>query len=438
MLFQEYQSELVARVGEFTGTGALETTVKEDLRERLLGDRVREVSCGSAPLSPELKRFVESCLELPLRDGYGTTETGVVLIDSALGDRVQARRRARTRLPQHGPAVPARRVAAQDRDHHSRVLQAPRGDGRGLRRGRLLPDRRHHGRDRTGPARIPRPPRQRPESAPGRVRHPFPTGARLRHRLARPADLHLRQQRTRLPARRDRAHRGGGEAGREPGRAQLGAARIAATGRTTGRVGVVRDPPRLPGRDRAVQRGERPAVGDPQGPAPPGSRTATATASKPSALGHAARPPPPRRSAEGARPVHPPAVQPRHHRHRTACFYHTDDQGNCPRAHCEGLPVDSIARAVNTLGAGHTGGYRTYNASTPRRRPPARHLRRLAHRRRPHHPPRRGPRHLIHPLRDCPAGLPETQRQVRDRSTPPRSPPSSADSHLRRHIVTGP
>ncbi|MFF7647517.1 hypothetical protein [Streptomyces canus] len=71
MLFQEYQSELVARVGEFTGTGALETTVKEDRRERLLGDRVREVSCGSAPLSPELKRFVESCLELPLRDGTG-------------------------------------------------------------------------------------------------------------------------------------------------------------------------------------------------------------------------------------------------------------------------------------------------------------------------------------------------------------------------------
>ena len=52
-------------------------------------------------------------------------------------------------------------------------------------------------------------------------------------------------------------------------------------------------------------------------------------------------------------------------------------------------------------------------------------------------PPRLKDR-LLYPLRDRPAGLPEAQRQVLDRSMPPRSPPSSADSRLLRHIVTGP
>ncbi|MGI5336526.1 carboxylic acid reductase [Streptomyces sp. CA-181903] len=82
MLFQEYQSESVRRAAEFTDSGTLEATVKADLRRRVLGGRVLQVTCSSAPISPELKRFVESCLGLPLHDGYGSTEAGCVLIDS--------------------------------------------------------------------------------------------------------------------------------------------------------------------------------------------------------------------------------------------------------------------------------------------------------------------------------------------------------------------
>ncbi|WP_406432117.1 thioester reductase domain-containing protein [Streptomyces sp. NBC_00631] len=82
MLQQEYQSELVRRTAEFTDREALDAAVKADLRERFVGGRVRTLVSASAPVSRELKRFVESCLELPLHDGYGSTESGVVVFDS--------------------------------------------------------------------------------------------------------------------------------------------------------------------------------------------------------------------------------------------------------------------------------------------------------------------------------------------------------------------
>ncbi|MFG1998373.1 carboxylic acid reductase [Spirillospora sp. NPDC048911] len=82
MLFQEYQREMARRSSESADRRALEAAVAADLRDRLLGGRVREVSCGSAPLSPELKRFLESALGLPLHNVYGSTEAGVPLRDS--------------------------------------------------------------------------------------------------------------------------------------------------------------------------------------------------------------------------------------------------------------------------------------------------------------------------------------------------------------------
>ncbi|MEU0072840.1 carboxylic acid reductase [Streptomyces sp. NPDC006332] len=82
MLHQEYQNELGRRAPEFSDREALDAAVKTDLRERFVGGRVRTLVCASAPVSQELKRFVESCLKLPLHDGYGSTESGVVVFDS--------------------------------------------------------------------------------------------------------------------------------------------------------------------------------------------------------------------------------------------------------------------------------------------------------------------------------------------------------------------
>jgi fatty acid CoA ligase FadD9 len=84
MLYQEYQTELGRRAGEFGDAAALEAAVQQDLRERFLGGRVAEVYCGSAPLSAAMRSFVESCLDQHVYDGFGTTETGMVLTDTVV------------------------------------------------------------------------------------------------------------------------------------------------------------------------------------------------------------------------------------------------------------------------------------------------------------------------------------------------------------------
>ena len=93
---------------------------------------------GSAPMSPEMKAFVESVLDMHLVDGYGSTEAGVVFVDGAdpasAGDRLQAGRRPRSRLLRHRPATSPGRAARQDRHHVPRLLQAARGHRGRVRR----------------------------------------------------------------------------------------------------------------------------------------------------------------------------------------------------------------------------------------------------------------------------------------------------------------
>ncbi|WP_028477999.1 carboxylic acid reductase [Nocardia sp. CNY236] len=76
MVFQHFQSELNRRAGRDGRRGELEAEVEADMRERFFGGRVLAATCGSAPLSAEMRSFVESILDMPLHDGYGTTESG--------------------------------------------------------------------------------------------------------------------------------------------------------------------------------------------------------------------------------------------------------------------------------------------------------------------------------------------------------------------------
>ncbi|WP_039804648.1 carboxylic acid reductase [Nocardia araoensis] len=86
MVFQRFQSEMDRRDGPGVDRAALEAEVKAELREHFLGGRMVTAICGSAPVSAEMKAFVESVLDLELHDGYGSTEAGgVVVID----ERVQ-------------------------------------------------------------------------------------------------------------------------------------------------------------------------------------------------------------------------------------------------------------------------------------------------------------------------------------------------------------
>lgn len=84
MLFQMYQSELHSRSGEFDDRRQLEAAVQADLRERVLGGRVLHGLVGSAPISAEMKAFARACLAVPLQEGYGSTESGVVIMDDTV------------------------------------------------------------------------------------------------------------------------------------------------------------------------------------------------------------------------------------------------------------------------------------------------------------------------------------------------------------------
>ncbi|WP_432150467.1 carboxylic acid reductase [Streptomyces sp. bgisy029] len=86
MLFQKYQSELDRRSAR-DGDGdreRIEAEVRKDIRENVLGGRVGWASCGSAPLSAELKEFTESLLGIDVHIIYGSTEAAAVSVDGKL------------------------------------------------------------------------------------------------------------------------------------------------------------------------------------------------------------------------------------------------------------------------------------------------------------------------------------------------------------------
>ncbi|ADG99338.1 thioester reductase domain protein [Segniliparus rotundus DSM 44985] len=55
-----------------------------ELRERVLGERLLVAVCGSAPLAPETRAFMEELLGFPLLDGYGSTEALSLMRDGVI------------------------------------------------------------------------------------------------------------------------------------------------------------------------------------------------------------------------------------------------------------------------------------------------------------------------------------------------------------------
>ncbi|OKI31490.1 oxidoreductase [Saccharothrix sp. CB00851] len=84
MLFQYHRSEVDRRAVGDVDRAALEEEVKKHIRANVLGGRIGWASCGSAPLSAELRAFVESLLDLELHILYGTTEVAGVSVDGSM------------------------------------------------------------------------------------------------------------------------------------------------------------------------------------------------------------------------------------------------------------------------------------------------------------------------------------------------------------------
>ena len=76
-IFAEVRKELDQRPGD-------DAAVFAELRQSLLGGRYVSAMTGSAPLSSEMRTFVEALLDIHLIDGYGSTEAGAVFVDGQI------------------------------------------------------------------------------------------------------------------------------------------------------------------------------------------------------------------------------------------------------------------------------------------------------------------------------------------------------------------
>jgi fatty acid CoA ligase FadD9 len=67
-------------------TGLARPAAGERLRSswRLLGDRLCAVLIGSAPTAPEIAQWLADCFEVPVYEGYGSTEAGIISIDGVI------------------------------------------------------------------------------------------------------------------------------------------------------------------------------------------------------------------------------------------------------------------------------------------------------------------------------------------------------------------
>jgi fatty acid CoA ligase FadD9 len=95
MIYQVFQSELVKRAAERglsphdeAGRGRIAKEIMEEMRGSFLGDRLIYAVTGTAPTAPEVRAFIERCFEIPLYDGYGSTEAGPITFEDQIMSEV--------------------------------------------------------------------------------------------------------------------------------------------------------------------------------------------------------------------------------------------------------------------------------------------------------------------------------------------------------------
>ncbi|OBB78926.1 oxidoreductase [Mycobacterium colombiense] len=112
-LFGEFQRQVERRLTDGGDREAVEAAVLEEQRQYLLGGRFIFAMTGSAPTSPELKKWAESLLQMHLMDGYGSTEAGMVLFDGEI---------------QRPPVIDYKLVDVPDLGYFSTDRPHPRGE----------------------------------------------------------------------------------------------------------------------------------------------------------------------------------------------------------------------------------------------------------------------------------------------------------------------
>jgi fatty acid CoA ligase FadD9 len=81
MVFGEFRHELDRRSADGADQAALQAEVMAELRQNLLGGRFVTAMTSSAPISEEMRAWVEAFLDTHLTESYGPTEAGPILVD---------------------------------------------------------------------------------------------------------------------------------------------------------------------------------------------------------------------------------------------------------------------------------------------------------------------------------------------------------------------
>ncbi|MBV8346216.1 MAG: AMP-binding protein, partial [Mycolicibacterium sp.] len=84
MLFQRYRSAVDRHISGGAAVADAEDAATFELREQVLGGRVLDGFVGTAPLADEMKAFIDSCLDVHITDGYGSTEVGAIYRDGTI------------------------------------------------------------------------------------------------------------------------------------------------------------------------------------------------------------------------------------------------------------------------------------------------------------------------------------------------------------------
>ena len=97
MIYSHYQTEVVRR-GRRVGAGdeaaraqikdgledPIEHEIVEEMRRSFLGDRLIFLVTGTAPTARDVAAFLERCFDVPVLDGYGSTEAGIITLDNRI------------------------------------------------------------------------------------------------------------------------------------------------------------------------------------------------------------------------------------------------------------------------------------------------------------------------------------------------------------------
>lgn len=76
MIYQHYLSEKQRRRHDGMDEAEADRVVRADMKANYLGDRLIFATIGSSPTAPEVRAFIDSCFDVQLVNGYGSTEQG--------------------------------------------------------------------------------------------------------------------------------------------------------------------------------------------------------------------------------------------------------------------------------------------------------------------------------------------------------------------------